>query len=62
VIDDEVLGTFAANGTPEDVVAEVRRRYGDVSSRITLPVPEGADPARWAPVLAALREPARTPR
>jgi probable F420-dependent oxidoreductase len=57
VVDDEVLNTFAVIGSPEEAAAEVRRRYGDVATRLTLPVPEGADPARWAPVLEALREP-----
>ena len=55
VIDDEVLSTFAVIGAPEEATAEVRRRYGDATTRMTLPVPEDADPVRWAPVLNALR-------
>ena len=57
VIDDEVLDTFAIVGTPEEAVAEVRRRYGDVATRITLSLPDGADASRWAPVFELLRSP-----
>jgi probable F420-dependent oxidoreductase len=57
VIDDEVLDTFAIIGTPEEAVAEVKRRYGDVATRITLNVPDDADPDRWGPVFDELRAP-----
>ncbi len=57
VVDDEVLETFAVIGTPEEAVAEVKRRYGDIATRITLTVPDDADPERWAPVLEELRTP-----
>jgi probable F420-dependent oxidoreductase len=57
VIDDEVLDTFAIIGTPEEAVAEVKRRYGDVATRITLNVPEGAERDRWAPLFEELRAP-----
>jgi probable F420-dependent oxidoreductase len=57
VIDDEVLDTFAIIGTPEEAVAEVKRRYGDVGTRITLSVPDGADADRWGPVFEELRAP-----
>jgi probable F420-dependent oxidoreductase len=57
VIDDEVLGTFAIIGTPEEAVAEVKRRYGEVATRITLNVPDDADPDRWGPVFDELRAP-----
>ena len=58
VIDDEVLNTFAVIGNPEEAAEELRRRYGDIATRLALPVPEGADPQRWAPILGGLREPA----
>jgi len=58
VISDEVLHTFAVIGTPEQAAEEIRRRYGDVATRVTLSVPDGADPERWAPVFGALRAPA----
>jgi alkanesulfonate monooxygenase SsuD/methylene tetrahydromethanopterin reductase-like flavin-dependent oxidoreductase (luciferase family) len=35
-VDDEVLNTFAVIGTPEEAVAEIKRRYGDVVTRMTL--------------------------
>jgi probable F420-dependent oxidoreductase len=56
VIDDEVLHTFAVIGTPEDAVAELKRRYGDVATRVSLPVPEDAAPERWRPLFDAVRE------
>ena len=37
LVDDEVLHTFAVVGTPEQVAAELTRRYGDVVQRMTLP-------------------------
>jgi len=58
VVSDEVLETFAVIGTPEQAAEEIRRRYGDVATRATVSVPEGADPERWAPVFAILRAPA----
>jgi probable F420-dependent oxidoreductase len=57
-IDDEVLETFAVIGTPEEAVEEVRRRYGDVATRFTLTIPDGADQDRWAALFERLREPA----
>ncbi|HUO69776.1 MAG TPA: TIGR03617 family F420-dependent LLM class oxidoreductase [Solirubrobacteraceae bacterium] len=60
LIDDEVLHTFAVIGTPEEAAAGIRRRYGDIATRITLSIPESADPARWAPVFGALRAPVTT--
>jgi probable F420-dependent oxidoreductase len=60
LIDDEMLRTFAVVGTPEEAVAELLRRYGDLATRITLPIPDGADPARWAPLFAKLRSAAPT--
>ena len=59
LIDDEMLRTFAVIGTPEDAVAELQRRYGDIATRITLPIPDGDDTARWAPIFETLRAPAK---
>ena len=56
LIDEEMLNTFAVIGTPEEVVAELKRRYGDVATRVALPLPPGADPERWQSVFEALRE------
>jgi probable F420-dependent oxidoreductase len=55
LIDDEVLHTFAIIGTPEEAVAEIQRRYGDVITRITVTVPEQRDPARWGELFQTLR-------
>lgn len=54
-IDDEVLDAFAVVGSPEEVVAELARRYGDVATRLTLQLPERPEMDRWAPLLARLR-------
>jgi probable F420-dependent oxidoreductase len=37
LITDEILHTFAAVGTPSEAIAELRRRYGDIAQRLTLP-------------------------
>jgi probable F420-dependent oxidoreductase len=55
VVHDELLETMAVIGTPEEAAAEVKRRYGDVATRIAITVPPGADAARWQPVFEALR-------
>jgi probable F420-dependent oxidoreductase len=57
LINDEILHTFAVIGTPEEAVEEIRRRYGDITSRVTLATPASADADRWAPLFARLREP-----
>ncbi len=49
VIDDEVLDTFAVIGTPEEAIAEVKRRYGDVATRITLSRPRRRGPRALGP-------------
>lgn len=55
MIDDEVLNTFAVIGTPEEAIAEVKKRYGDVCTRITLIVPPKRDEQRWAGLFDELR-------
>ena len=57
VIDDEVLHTFAIVGTPEEAIEEARGRYGDLATRISISVPDGADPDRWGALFERLREP-----
>lgn len=54
-IDDEVLDAFAVVGTSEQAVAEVGRRYGDVVTRLPLPVMFGQDAAGWRSHFSALR-------
>lgn len=46
-IPDEVVDTFAVVGTPEEVVEELLRRYGEIATRISIPTPDGAEPERW---------------
>jgi probable F420-dependent oxidoreductase len=58
VIDDEVLNAFAVIGTPEEAVAELRRRYGDIVTQISLSLPEEYDAERWSSLFEALRRPA----
>jgi probable F420-dependent oxidoreductase len=55
VIGDDVLASFAVIGTPEEAAAEVVRRYGGVATRVSVTLPDGADPQRWAPVFETLR-------
>ena len=56
LIDDEVLNTFAVVGTPEAAIAEVKRRYGDIATRIQLSLPEDRDPDRWQALFEDLRK------
>ncbi|GLZ40329.1 TIGR03617 family F420-dependent LLM class oxidoreductase [Actinokineospora sp. NBRC 105648] len=42
LIDDDVLNTFAVVGSPAAAAAEIRRRYGDVASRMTVTPPVAA--------------------
>ena len=60
LIDDEVLSAFAVMGSPGDAAAEVKRRFGDIVDRITIP----AAPAGSAGELLAAfaREKARPAR
>jgi len=44
-IDDDVLNVFAVVGEPDQVAAELLRRYGDVMTRMTLYAPYELDPA-----------------
>ena len=55
LIPDEVLDAFAVVGTPEEVVDGLLARYGDVAARVSVPLPEGADPDRWRALFDRLR-------
>lgn len=69
VIDDEMLRTFAAVGTPTEVADTLLERFGDVVDRITLmPAadlsgPPSASsvlfPADWDPLVSKLRDASR---
>jgi probable F420-dependent oxidoreductase len=59
LVSDELVDTFAVVGTPEQAVAEVKRRYGDIATRITLTLPAERDEAadrRWRELFDALRD------
>jgi probable F420-dependent oxidoreductase len=56
LIDDEILHTFAVIGTPEEAITEVKRRYGDLCTRITLTLPDERDADRWQALVDSLRE------
>ena len=58
LIDDELVDAFAVVGTPEEAVAELKRRYGDIATRITLQLPAERDEAanaRWRGLCEELR-------
>lgn len=55
LIDDEMLHTFAVVGEPEQVAAELNRRYGDIVHRLTVTVAYHRDPDRWAAFFDAVR-------
>jgi len=54
LIDDEMLRTFAIVAAPQDVAAAVKRRYGDVFTRMHLYVKPSLDPATMQPIIAEL--------
>lgn len=56
LIDDDVLHTFAVIGTPEEAIAEVNKRYGDICTRLTLTLPPEHDPERWGGLFDELRK------
>jgi probable F420-dependent oxidoreductase len=59
-IPDEVFDEFAIVDTPEAAFAEIKRRFGDVATRITVSIPEDADRDRWSELFAGLRAQPRT--
>src|SRR5689334_9854255 len=55
LVDDEMLRTFAVVASPEEVGAELRRRYAGVVDRCSFYAPYRSDPERWARVIADLK-------
>jgi probable F420-dependent oxidoreductase len=55
LITDDVLDAFAVSGTPAEVAAAVRRRFGDVINRISLYTPLSPGRAALMATAAALR-------
>ncbi len=57
LIGDDVLDVFAVAGSPQQVAAGLRARFGDLISRISLYTPYRADQQQVAEVVSALRAP-----
>jgi probable F420-dependent oxidoreductase len=55
LITDEMLGEFAAVGTPAEVAATVRERFGGRVTRLSFNAPYPVTPELWGELLAAVR-------
>src|SRR5215218_9292300 len=55
LVDDEILGTFAVTGEPEEIPAKMLDRYGDVVDRISFYAPYKSDPERWSRVVEGFK-------
>jgi probable F420-dependent oxidoreductase len=55
LVDDEILGTFAVIGEPEEIPAKLLDRYGDVVDRVSFYAPYKSDPERWARVVQGFK-------
>ncbi len=56
LIDDDILGTFAVVGEPDQVAPELKRRFGDVIDRISFYAPGGGGEAEvWQTVFDGLK-------
>lgn len=55
LIDDEILNTFAVVGEPNQLAAELKKRYADVIDRISFYAPYQSNPEVWLPVISELR-------
>jgi probable F420-dependent oxidoreductase len=55
LVDDEILGTFAVIGEPEEIPAKLLDRYGDVVDRISFYAPYKSDPERWSRVVEGFK-------
>ncbi len=58
MVDDDVLEAFAIVGTPEEAIAELQRRYGDLATRITITLSDDIDAERRQALFDSLRAPA----
>ncbi|HWR84447.1 MAG TPA: TIGR03617 family F420-dependent LLM class oxidoreductase [Rhodoglobus sp.] len=54
MIDDDVLSAFAVIGSPAEVAAQLRERFGGIATRVSFNAPYPVDPAAFGEVLAAL--------
>jgi probable F420-dependent oxidoreductase len=55
LVDDEILGTFAVIGEPEEIPAKMLDRYGDVVDRLSFYAPYKSDRERWARVVEGFK-------
>ena len=55
VIDDSMLATFAIIGTPEELPAELDRRFGGHVDRLMFYFADDADSDRWSPIIEQIR-------
>jgi probable F420-dependent oxidoreductase len=55
VVHDDLLHSVAIVAEPDQVAAEVTRRYGDILDRVALNAPYAADPDLWVQIAADLR-------
>ena len=55
LIDDDVLNTFAVVGAPEEIAAEIGKRYGDVIHRLAFYAPYKSDPDRWRAAIEGIK-------
>jgi len=56
IVDEAMLREFACVGTPEQVAAQLRARYGDIAERITFSAPYDVDAETWSALYVALRQ------
>ena len=61
LIGDDVLGAFAVIGRPQEAGAELRRRYGDVADRVTVPGASSLPPDQVRDLLAGLGDTEQAP-
>ena len=54
-VEDEILGTVAVTGEPEEIPAKLLDRYGDVVDRISFYAPYKSDPERWSRVVEGFK-------
>ena len=55
LITDEIVDTFAVNGTPEQIAPRMQERYGDIAQRVSFDTPARLGADRVARVIAGFR-------
>ncbi|GAY11204.1 TIGR03617 family F420-dependent LLM class oxidoreductase [Pseudonocardia sp. N23] len=56
LVDDDVVAAFAVGGTPDEVAAGLRERFGGLATRLSLNTPYEADPELVLATAKALRD------